>query len=341
MAPATSWPRGSSSQSGRFRTRSGLHQVDRVGRVLQVEHPRPVPRPPRPGLARRRVEGEPDRLAPAVDRLDLRAAGVPVLDEAAVQRVEVRRTDEECAASPVLQVGVAAEGRLAAEGPEALAEDVEPRPVVGRQLGPARVDGVESARPGVAGPGGVDDERQPGREVGVLHLDDRGVPAVRYSKPLADARLDPAGPGRGHHQEVRRSKPPARSRSATASSARSRTSSSRRPPRRRRGSARSRPPPRQPRDPGSVGPRPTKSRPSRPGRPSRPATRRCPSAAGSSGSSTPSGDRSPTLGERPSATTKPRIRHAAEHAGPSAPPRRRAQRPGPHEGLVCPSSHPP
>ena len=82
---------------------------DRVGRVLQVQHPGPVP-----GLTvgrnpGRRVVREPDRSTVPEDRLHLRGARVPAVGELPVQRVERRRPGQQDAVGAVGHVGLSAE----------------------------------------------------------------------------------------------------------------------------------------------------------------------------------------------------------------------------------------
>jgi hypothetical protein len=85
--------------------------------VQEVEHPGAVPRLRAGQDLRTRVVGEPHRAAVPVLGLDLPAALVPVVDELAVQRVEVRRAREDRPAGPVAQVVLAAEGGLATKDP--------------------------------------------------------------------------------------------------------------------------------------------------------------------------------------------------------------------------------
>ena len=170
--------------------------------MLEVDHPTALPRLVLRADAVTRPVAEADRAPLAEDRLDLGGAGVAVVDEAAVERVEVRRTDEERPGRAVAQVVLPAEGGLATEGPQALPEDVEPRPVVPRERAPAFVDGVEQRASGGPGAVLVDEERQPRGQVGVLHGDRGRVAAGDVLEGAQRRRLHPAGARRGHHEQL-------------------------------------------------------------------------------------------------------------------------------------------
>ena len=80
--------------------------------------------------------------------------------------------------------------------------DEQARAGVGRQVGPAGVDGVEQLPAGVAGAVLVDQVRQPRRQVGVLHRHRRGVAAGQVLQRVRGCGVDPPGTGGGrHHQD--------------------------------------------------------------------------------------------------------------------------------------------
>jgi hypothetical protein len=71
------------------------------------------------------------------------AAGVPVVDKASVERVEVRWSDEQRTLGAVAHVELAAERRLTPEGAQTLTEHVQLGAIIGGQGAPPFIDGVE------------------------------------------------------------------------------------------------------------------------------------------------------------------------------------------------------
>ena len=192
----TSGPRSPRSQSGWLEDQPRRPPDDRVRRVLQVDQRAARPRAP---------GGRPRSGASSANRTVRPSSttgshsGDPASRSAtmlAPQLVEVRRPGPQHAVRAVLDVGEAAEGGLPAEGAEALAEHVELRARVGRQLRPGAVDRVEQRAAGVARLDLVDQEGHPAGQVGVLHRDHRGVAVELVLERVARRRVDPAGPGR-------------------------------------------------------------------------------------------------------------------------------------------------
>ena len=128
------------------------------------------------------------------------------------------------AVGAVGHVGLAAERGFRRVGAQAQPEHVQLGPLPDGQRGPFLVDRVEQRAAGLPGLFLVDQEGRPGRQVGVLDRDGRRVaPGRSYSKLVIAAGSTQPVPVVPATSRYARSKPPARSRSATASRARSST----------------------------------------------------------------------------------------------------------------------
>ena len=177
MCEETSGPRGSSSHSGRFQSRSEAPVRDRVARVLEVHDPR---RSPLGGGLREvgRRYREADVFAVLVDGPPERAAVLPFVGDRVVDVVVEDRSGEQRAVDAGDHLVDVVEGLLGAVRAEALAEQSSfGRVCAGISASRSWTAWIIS-RSGIGCLVDVDEERDPARQVGVLQPDERRVAVV-------------------------------------------------------------------------------------------------------------------------------------------------------------------
>ena len=94
-----------------------------------------------------------------------------------------------------------AEGRLGAVRTEALAEEEQLRSLVLGHLRDPCLHRVDQLPTGVGGLLGIDEERDPTRQEGVLHGHERGVAVVDVLDRVGSLGVDPARPRGGEHRD--------------------------------------------------------------------------------------------------------------------------------------------